>query len=93
MKFQIDTESKVIKLTESVNLKIFIKTIKKLFPNNEWEDYTVETDVEVVWNNPIVIDRYNPYPNYPWITTYVNQTSPYSNGSQTFNVEVSSSLV
>ena len=72
MKIQIDTESKVIKVEDKVNLKDLYKQLQKLFPNKEWEAYDLETNVTIYnWSNPVVIKEYpigiNPYiPVYPW---------------------------
>ena len=64
MKIQIDTDKKVLRLESDVNLKEFMTKIKVLFPDGQWKDYTLETNVEINWSNPIYIDRWH-YP-YPW---------------------------
>lgn len=75
MNIQIDTNKKILKLQESVNLGEFMENLPKLFPNNEWKEYTLETNVDINWSNPIVIERrvYDQYPLFylhcaPWYT-------------------------
>jgi len=69
MKIQIDTEKKVLRLESDVNLEEFMSKIKTLFPNGEWKEYKLETNVEIHWTNPIYIDRWH-YPTYPWWPTW-----------------------
>ena len=67
MKLQIDTTVKTIKIEENIKFSKLIETLKKLFPNNEWKDFTLETNTTINhWSNPIVIREYpRPY-EYPW---------------------------
>jgi len=65
MKIQIDTEKKVLRLESDVNLEEFMRKIKLLFPNGQWKEYKLETNVEIQWQNPVYIDRWH-YPTYPW---------------------------
>ena len=69
MKIQIDTDRKVLRLESDVNLREFMSKIRVLFPGGEWKDYTLETNVEINWSNPIYIDRWH-YPVYPWQPSY-----------------------
>jgi|SRR6185436_5576075 len=73
MNIQIDTLNKILKLQESVNLGEFSEIMLKLFPNNEWKEYKLETNTVINnWSNPIIIERQGwPY-QYPWWST-----SPY----------------
>lgn len=69
MKIQLDTNSKTIKLDESVNLGELQEVLEKILPNNKWKNYKLETNTIINnWSNPIVIDRY-PYNPYPWWST------------------------
>ena len=79
MKLQIDTELKTITIEEKVNLGDLLDKLKKLFPNEEYKEYSFEVKVIQNWLNPIVIKEYppafplytpyQPYnPNYPTIT-------------------------
>lgn len=69
MKIQLDTTNKTIKVEEKVNLKELLDAVKKLFPNNEWKEYSLETNTVINWSsNPIIIRDYT-YPTYPWINT------------------------
>jgi len=47
-----------------VVLEEFMSKMKILFPGGEWKKFTLETNVEIRWNNPIHIDRW-PYTD-PW---------------------------
>ena len=72
MKIQIDTNEKMIAVEQDVNLNEFLKAVRKLFPNGEWKDYSLKTEVIINWSNPIYIEKWEPYvpysPYYPWIT-------------------------
>ena len=39
MKIQLDTNFKIIKLDESVNLGELQELLEKILPNNEWKNY------------------------------------------------------
>jgi len=85
MKLQIDTSKKTIKLEESVKLDSLIKTLKQLFPNNEWKQFTLETNTVINnWNRPVVIElikTYPTYPRYPWYDWSSGGHSGYSSSS------------
>lgn len=66
MKLQLDTNSKTIKLEESINLGEFQELLEKILPNDQWKEYKLETNTTISWQSPIIIDRYNPAPYYPW---------------------------
>lgn len=70
MKLQIDTAAKTIKLEQSAKITEILSVVKKLFPNDEWKEYTLEA-VTVInnWTNPIIIDRWPQYP-YPLTPIY-----------------------
>jgi hypothetical protein len=65
MKLQLDTENKIIRIEESVNLDEFYTMIKKLFPNDLWKKFKLETNVISNWTSPIIIKEYPVYP-YPY---------------------------
>src|SRR5689334_22229293 len=66
MKFQIDTSAKTIRLEQSANIAEFVELIKTIFPEGEWKNYTLETNVVINnWSNPIYIDRCHHWP-YNW---------------------------
>lgn len=71
MKYEIDTDKKTIKVLGEIKLDDLFKQVKVLFPDNRWKEYILSQVTEIVWQNPIVIDRKVPfYPNsYPWIST------------------------
>lgn len=67
MKLQLDTTNKTIKLESNVKISALLETLKKLFPNNEWKEFSLETNVTINnWNTPIVIQKEIPWRQYPW---------------------------
>jgi len=88
MKIQLDTTKKTIKVEEAVKLSKFMETVKKILPNNEWKDFTLETNTTIQgWSYPIYIERWTqPWYEQPWIH-YCNNTS-YSLNSGVYNIEV-----
>lgn len=77
MKLEIQTNPKVIKILEKVNLEEFIKVIKKMFPE-DYKEYCIETGTQVIWNQYPVY-RYYDYnwyiPSNPSIITCETTTS------------------
>ena len=65
MKLFIDTESKVIKIEETVNFGELIEKVKKLLPG-EWKDYKLETNSVIQWRNPLFIHNWPLYPESPY---------------------------
>ena len=56
MKIQLDTNTKTIKVEETVNIGELFELLKKMFPNGEWEDFGLETQTTINWTpNPIII--------------------------------------
>lgn len=75
MKIQIDTNLKTIKVEEKVNMKEFMSAVKKLFPEEKWEEYSLETSTIINWSSPIYVEPYRPWVQpYPWIN-YCNGSS------------------
>jgi len=76
MKFQIDTNRKVIKLEEDVKLQELINTLDLMFPDNLWKNYTLETtsinfsgyhqQINLPYQN-----RPYYYESYPWFNPIV----------------------
>lgn len=66
MKIQLDTINKTVKVEEQVNLKEFLKVIKKLLPSGEWEQYSLDGSQITYWSYPYVIETWPKYPTYPW---------------------------
>ena len=97
MKIQLDTEKKVIKVEEAVNLGELTETLERLLPNGEWKDFKLETQTQINWTSPIIIKEYpyNPKPwwQQPWITygadsiDLKSQVTNYSLKSGVFNIE------
>jgi len=74
MKLQIDTELKLIKIEEKINLGELIKTLEQLLPKGLWKEFELENTVINNWTNPIIIQPtpyvpQNPYPTpiLPWM--------------------------
>jgi hypothetical protein len=101
MKIQLDTENKVIKVQEAVNLGELTETLERLLPNGKWKDFKLDTQTQINWTpNPIIIKEY-PYQPYipipwweqPWIicgTDSINvkgEATNYSLKSGVFNIE------
>lgn len=63
MKIQIDTTEKIIKIEEKVNINDLMEMIKKLLPNDEWKNYSIEVITIQNWNNPYYIKDWC-YPTY-----------------------------
>ena len=92
MKIQIDTDLKIIRLEEKVNLGRFIEDIRKMLPN-AWSSFELDCTAIYNWSNPVIIKEYPNYPIYPtlpWITCTSNDTNPYSINfnSETYNIEI-----
>ena len=88
MKIQIDFDNKEITLENKVNLKELFKKLNLLFPNNDWEDFTLNTNTIFQWNNTAEIRRIIYVPNYiPYNTPYQHpiwyDTTPYKTYSMT----------
>lgn len=103
MKLQLDTENKTIKLENVVNVKELIDILKKLLPNGEWKNFTLETNVAIYWSNLIYIEPYKIHPTYPWYgttgtvkydnnnnsdITNINQNVPYTLTEGLYNIEI-----
>lgn len=69
MKLQLDLDNKIIRLDEKVNLSDLYETLKKLLPQGEWKEFSIETNTTIIWSNPIIYPYYQPtYPikPFPW---------------------------
>jgi len=68
MKFQLDTKDKTIKVEGTVNLEELFEVLKKILPNGEWKQFSLESNTTITWVNPITIPYYPYYPPlpYPW---------------------------
>lgn len=98
MKIQLDTNTKTIKVEETVNLGELIELLKKMLPNGEWKDFGLDTQTTINWT-PNPIQPYQPvYPwwDQPWITyqttdgtSNVESEPPvlYSINSGVYNIE------
>jgi transposase len=93
MKLQLDLDNKVIRLDDNVNLSDLFETLKKLLPQGEWKEFSIETNTTLVWSNPIVYPYYAPtYPiqPLPWIVTTGTSVdvNAYTLATGTFNIDV-----
>jgi hypothetical protein len=67
MKLEIDTVNKTVKIADQVNLNDLVTMVKGLFPDGQWKEYSILTNVEIVWSNPIWVDPAPAVnPCYPW---------------------------
>ena len=69
MKVEINTQEKIIKLTETVNLGELFTFLEEILPDLKWREYSIEVNVVNNWQNPIV--PFTPYtpitpPNIPF---------------------------
>ena len=101
MKIQLDTENKVIKVEEAVNLGELTETLERLLPNGKWKDFKLDTQMQINWTPNQIIIRETPYQPYsprpwweqPWITCGTNsinvsgEVTNYSLKSGVFNIE------
>lgn len=93
MKIQIDTSAKAIRLLESVQIGELISNLKKLLPNKEWKEFTIQYVGEILWKDVIYVPWRMDPPIYPWygsgtITTTKSTSAP-ELVSGIFNVETS----
>jgi hypothetical protein len=90
MKLQLDTDNKTIKIEDKVNLGDFVEMLEKLLPYGKWREFSLETNVSVVWNSPpIVIEPYRPWWQQPWIIYDAGTVGePYTINSGTYNIEI-----
>jgi|WetSurMetagenome_2_1015567.scaffolds.fasta_scaffold51908_4 hypothetical protein len=73
MKLQLDTTNKTIKIEENIKFSKLIETLKNMFPNNEWKDFTLETHTTINnWNYPIIYKTYPQWWEQPWYCNTVN---------------------
>jgi hypothetical protein len=51
-----------------------MSVVKRLLPNGEWMDFTLETNTTIQhWSSPTIYKFYEPYYTYPWYSA----TGPY----------------
>jgi len=85
MKLQLDTTAKTIKVEESVKLVKFMDTVKKLLPNNEWKEFTLQTNTTINYGSYPV---YTPIWTQPWYDRpWINYCSNDTNMTKNMNVE------
>ncbi len=66
MRLQIDTTQKTIKVEGKVNLLDLVETLERMLPDGVWKTFSLETDVQIIWSEPIKLVPSWPY--YPWWT-------------------------
>lgn len=95
MKLQLDTENKIIKIEETVNLGELFETLERLLPNGEWKSFKLDVHTTINWTqNPITFpyipyEPIKPWYEQPWITYYTANTdgANYTLKSGVFNIE------
>jgi hypothetical protein len=70
MKIQIDTNKKIIKIQEPVNLEDFMQRIKKMIPADELDEYVIEASEFMVSIPYTPTPVYPQYPAWPITPTY-----------------------
>ena len=102
MKIQFDTEEKIIRIEEKVNLGELIEKLDLLLPNSEWKEYTIEPVPTIVnWYNPYIVTQpiiapliqtYPPHDGTPfWKITCDSNTTNFPNDyvqQSIYNVEI-----
>lgn len=68
MKLQINTNEKTVMFLENIPFKEMISILKKLFPNKEWEEYSLDTGtLSYIYTYPIWTPIYIDQPQtFPW---------------------------
>ena len=72
MRIEIDTTQKKLKVQENIKLGDLFAELKKMFPNNDWKDWTIE---------PTTVWQYYPYTpiyNTPYVYPYEITCSDHS---------------
>ena len=78
MKIQIDTDNKIIKLEQNVNLLELFNQLNNLLPNNLWYDFVIDVNTKIEWINPIYPNNPSPIqPYYPIIPNIPDNPSPW----------------
>lgn len=101
MKLQIDFDKKIIRIQDTVKLHELIEHLDKLFPENKWKEFSLDTNTTIDWINPISIPimpyiqpiQYpSPTPSFPgtpWPSTpntpWWTQPSIICSGERAFN--------
>jgi len=98
MKIQIDTNEKTLTIEQDLKISELIEVLNKLFPDGEWKEYTLKTEIINNWTYPIYIERYPSCPGYwktifpyPWYPITYDTTGDYQvqdNYSGVYNVEI-----
>ena len=66
MKIQIDTKAKTVKFEGLIPLSEVVNVVKKLLPNSQWKEYSLDATAITNWySDPI----YPIYPYAPYIVT------------------------
>ena len=74
MKIQVNTKNKVITLKETTNIGELFGKLQSWFPYL-WKEFSIETNVNIEWINPITVPLVPHYPNpHPYPMPWENQT-------------------
>lgn len=95
MKVQIDLAQKTISTDEDINLGDFINNLAKLFPEEQWREYTLKRG-NINWNQGLTIPPVYYPPAQPYIygsgtgTPLTNNAGLLTNtvASSVYNVEL-----
>jgi hypothetical protein len=101
MKIQLDTNAKIIRIDEMVNLGQFIDELEMILPGGKWKEYHLQALI-TNWVQPYVIQPiYNParpwHEPYPWWTepwiicdgsTQSIEMKSYDLNAGTYNIQI-----
>ncbi len=81
MKINLDYDRKIIGLESNTNLGEFFEKITKILP--DYKEWSLNTNTQIVWNNPITIPYIPTYPRPLWEPRYyINGASETLGGIQ-----------
>ena len=72
MKIQIDDISKTITFLNDIKLSDMIDLLNRLFPENEWKNYTLAENKVYPFTSPVYIPYWQELPLYPSKPYYLN---------------------
>lgn len=58
MKVQIDTEKKIIRVEQNIKLFELMNFLDKIYPDDEWQSFELETNCKIVIEQPITIQPF-----------------------------------
>jgi len=87
MKIQLDLAAKTITTNEDMNLGELIDALSKLFPEEQWREYTLNRVSHIDWTTTPMTPVTPPY-SPPWIQPYYGGTGIITNNANTLTNSV-----